>query len=229
MLDEDPSVQGEVLPAVQQVVPVHMESLVRQADEMREMRRQGGILITDLEIALNLIRRYAAILRDMNVPDPRHVEARQLLRKYGMEAPKAAEGFKVYADGVDITEHPDSIPGMAVEEELVAGVETLELVGDEEGNMAFVGHRTELPPRPEDPDAPEEIEDPTGETRDWLTEEDEDHPFMIATIAEGTDLVGDPGPTWDEAPRLATIDEINAVKERKRVGAFAQRPVASSD
>lgn len=86
-------------------------------------------LMPDLEIALNLIRDYQRTLKSLHCPDKNYVTARNLLTKYGMSVGATpTEEFRVYCDGMDITEHPDSIPGSAAEAEEIDGAETPELV-----------------------------------------------------------------------------------------------------
>lgn len=116
-------------------------------------------LVVDLEKALNMVVAYQRTIRILRSPDPNFVEARKLLTKYKMVGIEPAEEFKVFADGVDITLHPDSIEstaeveGHVVQSEIVTvgvgeltlpedeewkdeqGIETAELVADEKGNI----------------------------------------------------------------------------------------------
>ena len=72
-------------------------------------------ILTDLERALNLIIQYQRTIKMLTAPDPSYVEARRMLIKYKMISIEPSQVFKVYADGVDITLHPDSIQASADE------------------------------------------------------------------------------------------------------------------
>lgn len=50
----------------------------------KEAIRQRGILMKDLETALNMCRRYRGILKDNHFPDPNAAGLEMLLQKYGM-------------------------------------------------------------------------------------------------------------------------------------------------
>jgi hypothetical protein len=169
--------------------------------EVENLKKIQEQLVEDLEKALNLVVAYQRCLRILRSPDPNFVEARRLLIKYKMKGVEPAGGFKVYADGVDITLHPDSIEATVVEDVTVEGeivtrsmpmldlpedeewadeqgTETAELIADEHGNLRL---RPVKPKRvdvtPTLIEAPEEVDgeiDPA--TRDWLTEEDDDEP-----------------------------------------------------
>lgn len=176
--------------------------LYEKYGEAANLQKIQDQLVEDLEKALNLVVAYQRCLRILRSPDPNFVDARRLLLKYKMQGVEPAGGFKVYADGVDITLHPDSIEatvvdeGMTVEGEIVTrsvpmldlpedeewadeqGTETAELIADEHGNLRL---RPVKPKRvdvtPTLIEAPEEVDgeiDPA--TRDWLTEENDDEP-----------------------------------------------------
>lgn len=93
-------------------------------------------LVADLETALNLVRRYQEILVELNAPDPGLVAARLLLTKYKMSYTPPGNTARVYADGTDITEHPDSVPGSVAENELPEP-DRIELIQTEDGKMHF--------------------------------------------------------------------------------------------
>lgn len=120
------------------------DGVVVPHDEFSELEKAKYIsdehLQPDLEKALNLIRGYQRALRTLDAPDSTYVEARQLLTKYGMAVGDTpSPSWRIYHDGEDITEHPDSIEGSTVEvEELEDGPDKLELVQDNEtGKMYF--------------------------------------------------------------------------------------------
>jgi hypothetical protein len=120
-------VYGEVLPAVQRVVAVPEETMDRYLAQLQDAQGIVTSLAQDLESALNIIRHLSGALEMAMIPNPDIVAINSLLRKYKMPTVGVADGMKVYADGKDITEHPDSVEGDVVE--------TLELVADEEGNV----------------------------------------------------------------------------------------------
>lgn len=67
-------------------------------------------IIPDLEQAINLIRDYQRMLDMLGSNDPNLVEAHKLMNKYGM-AQERVQLYRILVDGIDITEHPDSIEG----------------------------------------------------------------------------------------------------------------------
>lgn len=111
VLEEDVVVRiitSDSLPAVhesksKQVVPDENEELVVHE------------FVNDFEEALNLLQQYQRSLRILNSPDPSSYAANKLLKKYRRNPEKVSEFFRIIVDGIDITEHPDSIPGTAVE------------------------------------------------------------------------------------------------------------------
>lgn len=72
-------------------------------------------VINDLEQMLNLIQDYQRIIKMLFAPDPHTVETRILLSKYKMGAIESHPAFRVFLDGRDITDYPDSIPATAEE------------------------------------------------------------------------------------------------------------------
>jgi len=80
-----------------------------------------------LKTAIELIRQYQRHLNLMAGPDPSALEANKLMRKYNMSLADLRQlPFRIIVDGVDITEHPDSIPGSVVEpDELESGDEQI--------------------------------------------------------------------------------------------------------
>jgi hypothetical protein len=134
-------------------IPVYDNLNTRTREEVEETARKWfetavhlksvqDELVQDLEDALNLVRRYQAGFVDVGMPDPGLVKARLLLTKYHMEYTPPAGPGRVYADGVDITEHPDSIPGEAFD---IDGSDRMELVRTEDGQMHFIfSHDAEI-------------------------------------------------------------------------------------
>jgi hypothetical protein len=123
----DEILHGEVMVAAAQVVGINSRDLEMMHHQMREARGLITTLAEDLESALNIIRHLSGALEMACVPNPDIVTINNLLRKYKMPTVGVAEGMKVYVNGNDITEHPDSVESDVVE--------TLELVADEEGNV----------------------------------------------------------------------------------------------
>jgi hypothetical protein len=95
-------------------------------------KREGGLLerqqislspvqteeiINDFEAALNLIQQYQRVLGMLDSPDPNTVPARRLLNKYNMVATETSKRYRIFLDGRDITDFPDSLPATAVEED----------------------------------------------------------------------------------------------------------------
>lgn len=72
-------------------------------------------VINDLEQMLNLIQDYQRIIKMIFAPDPHTVETRILLSKYKMGAIESHPAFRVFLDGRDITDYPDSLPATAEE------------------------------------------------------------------------------------------------------------------
>ena len=68
----------------------------------QELIRQRGILMEDLETALNMCRRYRGILRDNFLPDPNTGRLEPLLAKYGMAGVGHGQPRKQYADPKDL-------------------------------------------------------------------------------------------------------------------------------
>lgn len=86
--------------------------------------------VNDFQEALNLIQEYQRALNIMAAPDPNIVKANALLRKYRLAPEKITHAFRVIVDGIDITEHPDSIEATGEEvvvEEIVDAVVVGEL------------------------------------------------------------------------------------------------------
>jgi hypothetical protein len=175
--------------------------LYEKYGESENLKKIQAQLVEDLEKALNLVVAYQRCLRILRSPDPNFVDARRLLIKYKMKGVEPAGGYKVYADGVDITLHPDSIEATVVDEVTVEGeivtravpmldlpedaewadeqgTETAELIADEHGNLRL---RPVKPKRVDcTPTLIEGAEEVDGEldpaTREWLTEEVDDEP-----------------------------------------------------
>ena len=74
-------------------------------------------IINDLQTALELIQSYQRTLKILSSPDPDTVKARKLLHKYKMISEESSPNYKIYLDGRDITNHPDSIEASSTEEE----------------------------------------------------------------------------------------------------------------
>lgn len=75
-------------------------------------------ILDDFERALQLIIEYRRALNMLQAPDPFFSEVKRLLRRYKMDTGDSMPtGYKIMADGVDITEHPDSVLGDVVETE----------------------------------------------------------------------------------------------------------------
>lgn len=90
-------------------------------------------ILKDLQHALKLVQKYQRNLSMLGAPDPEIVDARNLLRKYGMAYQGWVDAFRVLVDGVDITEHPDSIPGTVASVEEIEDAEVIKELprGDE--------------------------------------------------------------------------------------------------
>lgn len=96
--------------------------------------RQRDALLVDLEKALNLCRQYQRYISMHGINDPTFVETRGLLTKYRMKFEHPNPIGKVYADGQDITEHPDSIEGTTIEVKELGPVDTRRIeVHDDDG------------------------------------------------------------------------------------------------
>lgn len=92
-------------------------------DVAKDLKGVQDELVEDLEAAINALKVYQFWFATMiQANDPNITLVRNLLLKYKMGSspePSQAPG-KVYADGTDITEHPDSIEGSeAISAELV--------------------------------------------------------------------------------------------------------------
>lgn len=103
MLDEEPTYDYDLTDA--DVVEEDVPQDLLTADEARqatsdhdhevavataqEVIRQRGILMKDLETALNMCRRYRGVLRDNYFPDPNAAGLEVLLQKYGMTGAQA--------------------------------------------------------------------------------------------------------------------------------------------
>ena len=74
-----------------------------------------SLLISDMEEALNIILSYQAALKTLCAPDRDFVQARKLMNKYNMAALEPSQMYKILLGGRDITTHPDSIPGTAID------------------------------------------------------------------------------------------------------------------
>lgn len=141
-----------------------MQVAYQRFGEIENLKKIQAQLVEDLEKSLNLIVAYQRCLRILRSPDPNYVEARRILTKYKMVGIEPSGEFKVFADGVDITTHPDSIEATAVDEPILSrsvavesevvtlqvgaleypedkewendqGTETAELFTDENGNL----------------------------------------------------------------------------------------------
>lgn len=100
-------------------------------DVAKDVRDQRDEVAQDLEDALNALRAYQYWFAQVgNMNDPNLELVRRLCLKYNMPAPYDSNAGRVYADGKDITEHPDSID--------VDEVTTVELVQTEDGQLHFL-------------------------------------------------------------------------------------------
>ena len=119
MADEVIRWQHEGLPQVD-LEGVTPGGLIKMSQDYAEMA-------LDLKTAIELIRQYQRHLNLMAGPDPSALEANKLMRKYNMSLADLRQlPFRIIVDGVDITEHPDSIPGSVVEpDELESGDEQI--------------------------------------------------------------------------------------------------------
>ncbi len=102
------------------------EIIQRRDAVIEALRQQGGQIISDLEIALNLIVDYQRHLGVMNAADPSWYEARELLHKYGLEG-NAPKGGKIFVGATDITVDPFS--EATAEEVVVEEIEEMEVLG----------------------------------------------------------------------------------------------------
>lgn len=82
----------------------------------KDLKNVQDELAADLETALNACKQYQRYAALNERPDPSFVAVRQLLTKYKMDYVPATKTARVYVDGNDITEHPDSIQGSIVED-----------------------------------------------------------------------------------------------------------------
>lgn len=145
----------------------------RSSEFARELAIKDEI-VNDFEEAMNLIIAYQRCLKILSSPDPNFPKARRLLTKYRMAAEEPTNTYRIYADGVDITIHPDSIEATVADEaaELDYGTETMELVRDNEmGKMYLIEGEKILTLEADtfaDNEDPEGPVDPA--TRDWLSE-----------------------------------------------------------
>jgi hypothetical protein len=84
----------------------------QMAEALERARQTQGTILSDLEAALNMIRQYQRYLDMLVANDPQLVASRRLLTKYGMATGhNKPQPFRIYDEGRDITEHPDSIEG----------------------------------------------------------------------------------------------------------------------
>lgn len=115
----------EVRPVTAVEPTVEVEGIT--GEKLAEMVRDFNYMALDLKTALELIRQYQSHLNRLCGPDPSAVEANKLMRKYDMPLADLRQlPFRIYVDGIDITEHPDSIPGsVAVQDELESGDEEI--------------------------------------------------------------------------------------------------------
>ena len=98
------------------------EDLQVIAQAAEQFKWQRDEIAKDLEKALNICRDYQRILVMLQANDPNFAEVNRLLTRYKMSHETRAAGGKIYAEGQDITDHPDSIEGSVTEvEELPAG------------------------------------------------------------------------------------------------------------
>lgn len=129
-------------------------------------------IAADLETALNACRQYQRMMAKIEMPDPNFVTVRQLLTKYKMDYTPAAKTARVFVDGVDITEHPDSIDSDADVLELTSeeyyGVETVELVQTEDGQFHIIPKGRVAPDVDTFADEEEPTEPVSEESREWL-------------------------------------------------------------
>lgn len=115
---------------------VPKEVLERGKRELERILWQRDEIAKDLEKALNICRSYQRILVMLDANDPNWVEVNQLLIRYKMPHEKQSGGGKIFAEGVDITDHPDSIEGSVTEiEELPSATEdTRYIIEDDDGD-----------------------------------------------------------------------------------------------
>lgn len=83
--------------------------------ELEEAYEAANRVVSDLQLALALIQKYQRALNMVGCPDPEILTANQLLRDHGLAVEKIEHAFRVYTDGIDITEHADSLEGSATE------------------------------------------------------------------------------------------------------------------
>jgi hypothetical protein len=117
------------------------EGTVHVQSGVTELLRQRQMLLDDLEAALQLVWSYQRQFSIAQMPDPSVVKARQLLTKWGMPFTATQSPFRIFADGKDITEHPDSIEGTTEEQLSIEGLdepERAELVADEHGDLRLI-------------------------------------------------------------------------------------------
>lgn len=109
------------------VTYVPQEELQLVAKAAEQFRWQRDAIAQDLEAALNICRDYQRILEMLNSNDPNWSKVNQLLTKYKMGHAHTSHAGKIYVDGVDITDHPDSIEGSVTEVVELPASETQEL------------------------------------------------------------------------------------------------------
>lgn len=201
------------------------------ANDMKTIQEQ---LVDDLETALNACKQYqraAAIHED---PDPNFVTVRNLLTKYKMDYVPAAKTARVFVDGVDITEHPDSIEGDADVMELTSeeynGIETVELVQLEDGSMHFVPgtieHAPEVDTFAEVAD-PEEPVDPGS--REWLQEEQYTIERTIAPLIMALKGMDPHDPRYKEIALIPTPEELESTQGDMDITASREWHVEGDD
>lgn len=84
-----------------------VEAVERKQAELDEIRRQGTIIIGDLELACNLIIEYQRSLSILGGADPSWYRASDLLKKYGLSGIEP-NGGKIFVDSTDITVYPNT-------------------------------------------------------------------------------------------------------------------------
>lgn len=126
-----------------------LDDLNAKDKEIAGYKKFFEAITNDFQEALNLIQLYQRALKILQSPDPNNVQARVLLNKYNLESLTPHAAFKILLDDRDITTHPDSLPGSAIDEGAPQLVEGEELcpecekpLDDEEGDERFIYRST---------------------------------------------------------------------------------------
>jgi hypothetical protein len=88
--------------------------LERAAAFLQENVNAVRMVASDLHDALDLIKRYQAVIERLYAPDPNVGEANTLLKKYGVTPADRSKFFAVLVDGLDITDITELTEGSSI-------------------------------------------------------------------------------------------------------------------